>query len=800
MLWRVLLFLMVLLPLIVAAEENTIENAVVNEYRSANLKESVDLLVRLRHDSPGIFKAKHFDYLLGRAAEKLGDHALAMSGYLSASRRDSPLREYALYRMSRLAAASGDRISERLYLTELTIFFPDSLLIHAAETGIVHSYFHSSNYKHASQTQPSAGSSAELSASIASNAEIRTLRGTQIIRCRSLQELGELEDARKCYVEVLNTTADAGRPDDFALDAVRGLDVIDRAQKNLRLSAEEHMRRGRVYQFNREFVDARGHFTAVVDEYSSDASVTDAIFNIARGYALRSEFSDAAVWFERLLEQYPEDALVGDALLNAASAYSRNGKFREAIARYQMFIDRFPKASNLDRAYLNPIDILRDHNLYTDALRRSAEAQQMFRGKPAESQALFVEARIHLAKENWSQALDSFERLLKLSDLGGANLPGGTTTEEIKFLRALTLEKMNEIPQAISGYLSITDGRNEYYGWRATERLRELATNEKTQAFIEAAKAPLLRTSLSNDPEIRRTALQSLIRMTANEQQQTNYLTEIGKLYSILPLYSAPIKDAVDAEDAIDSLTAELENANDRHSKLAGVFIKLGLYDDAAAEYEAASKIAKRNNNVATAALYDRGNKAYRGIAFMEPKWRNVPADFQVELIPHGVARSLYPVPYADSVTKHSADKKVDPRFILSIMRQESRFRPDVRSIATARGLMQFIPATADQMADQLKITGFVQDDLYDPDTAILFGSQYSGELLKMFPNQYQAVAASYNGGEDNMRRWYGRASSDDPDRYVAEIAFAQSKDYVFKVMANYRVYKALFSEDLKPK
>jgi soluble lytic murein transglycosylase len=70
--------------------------------------------------------------------------------------------------------------------------------------------------------------------------------------------------------------------------------------------------------------------------------------------------------------------------------------------------------------------------------------------------------------------------------------------------------------------------------------------------------------------------------------------------------------------------------------------------------------------------------------------------------------------------------------------------------------------------------------------------------LQKLFPNQLPAVAASYNGGEDNMQRWMLRSKSDAADRYVPEIGFAQSKDYVYRVMANYRIYRMLYDENLK--
>ena len=160
----------------------------------------------------------------------------------------------------------------------------------------------------------------------------------------------------------------------------------------------------------------------------------------------------------------------------------------------------------------------------------------------------------------------------------------------------------------------------------------------------------------------------------------------------------------------------------------------------------------------------------------------------------------LYPLPFRDSLLKHGPPRGMDPRFVISIARQESRFQPAAKSVAAARGLMQFIAETSNAMAAELQLQDFRQDDLYNPDTAILFGSQYLAGLFKQFPEQPQAVAASYNGGPENMARWLARSRANDPDRYVSEIGFSQTKDYVFKVMLNYWQYQALYDEKLERK
>ena len=66
-----------------------------------------------------------------------------------------------------------------------------------------------------------------------------------------------------------------------------------------------------------------------------------------------------------------------------------------------------------------------------------------------------------------------------------------------------------------------------------------------------------------------------------------------------------------------------------------------------------------------------------------------------------------------------------------------------------------------------------------------------------MFPKMLEPVAASYNGGEDNVARWLKRSKHHDGGVFTSEIGFEETKAYVQKVMNNYRVYRQLYTEDL---
>lgn len=159
---------------------------------------------------------------------------------------------------------------------------------------------------------------------------------------------------------------------------------------------------------------------------------------------------------------------------------------------------------------------------------------------------------------------------------------------------------------------------------------------------------------------------------------------------------------------------------------------------------------------------------------------------------------SLYPAPYRNELLKFARPRKVDPRLVLAIMRIESSFKPNAKSPAAARGLLQFTIDTAAKYSERAGVRNLREDDLYSPSVSIALGSEYIAELFQMFPHLPEAVAASYNGGEDNAARWLKRSNQKDAPLFAAEVGFSETKAYVFRVMESYRAYQVLYTEDLK--
>ena len=740
---------------------------------------------KLRSSNETLFRDKNYDYLLGRIAERTGDMATATASYQTIVTNNSRPREYALWRLAKFARATGDLVLERERLQQLIATAPSSLLFEAATLRLTESFFESGDF--------AAAANSAKPLTLSKNASVARDAATWL--GKAYARAGKLTEARDVYTKLVMQMPDASRPDDYALEAVRTLDAFDNNQPTL--SEADHLLRASVYQFNRDFAGARVHYQAVIDRFPQSTTVPNAMFQIARGLYNESKYDDAAKLFQKVFDSYPQSTSARDALGFLGSTYVRMKRFDDAVAAYKLLIDRYPDAPGPERAYLNIIDALHEAGRYPEALNWVQQTRARFKNDLGGALALFAQLRIHMAQGSWSTVVSDGDELSKLSDLGGTRVGGGTTPAELNFLRAYALEQLGRTEEAIAAYLSIPDGRNEYYGARATQRLLGLAANEKSRALVRMRVNSLLSeskaASAAGQYEQSRAGAQSVLRLTDDAQIRSEAFKYLEAAYNSLPAYRLPQLNRI-------SLLKQQPPSGD-HDALADNLLFLGLYDEALPELFAArgaTKSAGASDEDYTIALLSlRGGVPNRAVRFAEQIWKPVPADYLIELAPRELIEMLYPAPFRDSLLAHG-NAAVDPRFVLSIARQESRFQADAKSVAAARGMMQFIASTASEMAAQLKLKDFQQDDLYNPDTSVRFGSQYLANLFQQFPNQPQAVAGAYNGGADNLARWIARSRSNEADRYVAEIGFSQTKDYVYKVLANFWTYQRLYDAKLQ--
>ncbi|MCV6596445.1 MAG: lytic transglycosylase domain-containing protein [Mangrovicoccus sp.] len=142
----------------------------------------------------------------------------------------------------------------------------------------------------------------------------------------------------------------------------------------------------------------------------------------------------------------------------------------------------------------------------------------------------------------------------------------------------------------------------------------------------------------------------------------------------------------------------------------------------------------------------------------------------------------------------------VPPELVLAIARRESEFNPSVRSPAGALGLMQLMPATAQETANALDLPYSKARLTRDPAYNARLGIAYLDRLQRRFGQATILVAAGYNAGPSRPARWikdYGdpRGGKVDPVDWIEHIPFRETRNYVMRVMESLAPYRARLSE-----
>lgn len=154
--------------------------------------------------------------------------------------------------------------------------------------------------------------------------------------------------------------------------------------------------------------------------------------------------------------------------------------------------------------------------------------------------------------------------------------------------------------------------------------------------------------------------------------------------------------------------------------------------------------------------------------------------------------QALYPIPYWEEIQRWSQVQSLNPVLVLGLMRQESRFTRDIKSVVGATGLMQLMPETAQEVAGALKLKTY---DLENPSDNIRLGTWYLNSTHETFQGNSLLAIASYNAGPGSVAGWLKTLDTADTDIFIETIPFDETQNYVKIVLENYwnylRIYQA---------
>ncbi len=152
-----------------------------------------------------------------------------------------------------------------------------------------------------------------------------------------------------------------------------------------------------------------------------------------------------------------------------------------------------------------------------------------------------------------------------------------------------------------------------------------------------------------------------------------------------------------------------------------------------------------------------------------------------------------YPLKYEDHIYRYSETYGVDPYLVMGIIRAESNFVHDAQSHVEAKGLMQLMDETAEEVAGKIGLSNFTVDQLSNPQVNIQLGVWYLSYLLKQFDNDKTLALAAYNAGIGRVNQWLGDPELSSDGKTLDRIPYEETERYVDKVLKYADAYKEIY-------
>ena len=554
--------------------------------------------------------------------------------------------------------------------------------------------------------------------------------------------------------------------------AYQALGQTDAAQGKFRLSVENYWKSPYAYlslvalldagvevsEIDRGLVDYfYGQYDVAIqrlDLYIETNPSNDGTAYYYRALAKSSlnHFEDAVQDYTTFITNYPTHPRWEDAWGEKAVVEWFNlGSIDTGIKTYLDFVRAVPGSSLAVDYMMTAARIYERNGRYDEAAQLWSRVGNEYPGNEQASTAVFLSGIIFYRNGDFFSALESFNRSLGLAL---------TTTDKARAYLWLgkAQQKLGNPDDAINAWRVAQElDPGGYY----SERGRDLLIDR-------APFAPTIAGNLSPDLAAERVAADAWVRLTFNLPANTN-LSGLGALASdekvirgselwALGLYE-------NARLEFEGLRVELEVNKDAIGsyQLANYLIDLGLYRTA---------IFTARQTLTLAGLDEHSE------SMMAPPY---------------FSHLRYGLYYSDLVIPNAQANDFDPLFIFSVIRQESFFEGFVNSNVGARGLMQIIPETGEQITYELTWPrNYTDKDLYRPEVSIRFGTHYLATNRNFLNGDLYATLAAYNGGPGNAAAWKELAG-DDPDLYLETVRFEETRNYIRNIYEIFVIYKRLY-------
>jgi soluble lytic murein transglycosylase len=245
-------------------------------------------------------------------------------------------------------------------------------------------------------------------------------------------------------------------------------------------------------------------------------------------------------------------------------------------------------------------------------------------------------------------------------------------------------------------------------------------------------------------------------------------------------------------------VTPRERRAVERARRLA----RAGWLEEAQSELRALPKPDSPEQAALLAGLFAQVGGYTSAFRLMNEAW-----DAMRELRREPFLRWVFPEEFQALIQSWSAQRRLNPEVVRSLMKQESAFSPQAVSVAPAYGLMQIIVPTGREIASEIGLKDLAWPDaLMDPQRNVQMGTHYLAKLLNKYKGHVPLALAAYNAGPTRVDRYLrGRpalaelmtrpGSSPLDEIWFDELPIEETSIYIKSILRNMIIYRALRGE-----
>lgn len=700
-------------------------------FRSENYHAALQAYQSAHTLQPGILHASVRSRIQYGYTLMWADSLVAAIQLLAPLRTDSLLGDYILHWTADCYGRLDSTEKRMIELHRLTTGWPQSIHANSAQMEMAGFYYDNQLYNEALSLYRKGDS-------FASGREEHAL-----IRFRS----GEILLKKGCRAQAESLYAEAMELYPRAKWAWKSRIALinSRRKKNKHLTGRSIFYNARVLSAHAQYGSAATEALRFIDRYPQSPLYAKALFVAGMSRYRQKKYKLAGINFSRFLKRFPKDEQAGDAMLYSARCQRKQHLTSAAEKSYRLFAQTFPTHSDADDALWGIAWERESKGALSDAIGAYQNLTKRLPRTRLGKEAVWRAGYCHYKKDDYASAYKVFATIDSTSEL--------YLLDQARYWQAKCLEKMGK-PLEAENLFSLVAARypRTFYSVRALEHLKGAPGNTPDSLF---------RYDVQDD--------------VVTSEVYANYWLQ----------YS-------------DSLTGGVEEYETRAGlamQKAMLLLRFHLYDEGLQELIRFEYQVKKNRSklVELARVYYENGftyRAYRTFRTLLSLTYGVDSD----AFPLSSFHFLYPLKFLEPIRNATQKYEgVDPFIVLALIHQESRFNPNARSRVDARGLMQIMPATGREIARGLHFAPFHADSLLTPAVNLKFGISYLAGQLKRFEGNMVHSLASYNGGGTNVRRWMKRFKGTDPDMFVENIPFRETRKYVKIVLSNYRMYQYLW-------